>query len=277
MSAQSFTRELDEAARLARAAGAILMNIYATDFAVSYKGPNDPVTEADKRANELLVQGLRASFPTDGVVAEESADNSDALRKGRVWYVDPLDGTHEFISKNGEFSVMIGLAVNGDARVGVVYRPAGDVLWAGIAGQWAWVEKQGARKPLAVSSQTDLSRLRLVVSRSHRHTILDAIKTRLGVGQETRCGSVGLKVGLIAAQEADLYVEPSEFTKAWDSCGPEAILRGAGGRMTDLAGEPLTYGGQDLRNTRGLVATNGACHDGVITAIAPLVHKANRL
>ena len=144
-----FTRELDEAARLARAAGAILMKIYATGFAVSYKGPDDPVTEADKQANELMVAGLRGLFPDDGVVAEESADNSDALRKGRVWYVDPLDGTSDFVLKNGEFSVMIGLAVNGGARAGVVYRPAGDVLFAGIADQEAWVEEDGKRKPLA--------------------------------------------------------------------------------------------------------------------------------
>lgn len=270
----SFARELNEAARLARAAGAVLLKVYATDFAVSYKGPNDPVTDADKRANELLVQGLRASFPADGVVAEESADNSDALRKGRVWYVDPLDGTHEFISKNGEFSVMIGLAVHGEARVGAVYRPVGDILFAGIAGQEAWVEAQGKRTPLVVSSRTDPAQLRLVVSRSHRHQILGAIRERLGLDNETRCGSVGLKVGLIAAQEADLYVEPSEFTKAWDSCGPEAILRGAGGRMTDLAGHSLIYGGQDLQNRNGLVATNGVCHDRVIAAIAPLVRDA---
>lgn len=268
-----FKRELDEAARLARAAGAILMGIYATDFAVSYKGPNDPVTEADKQANELLVRGLRALFPEDGVVAEESADNSDALRKGRVWYVDPLDGTREFIAKNGEFSVMIGLALNGEARVGVVYRPVGDILFAGIAGQGAWVEEHGGRTALAVSDRTDLTSLRLTVSRSHRHPLIALLKTRLGINQESIGGSVGLKVGLIAAQEADLYVEPSEFTKAWDSCGPEAILRGAGGRMTDLAGEPLTYGGHDLQNRKGLIATNGVCHDRVIAAIAPLAKE----
>jgi 3'(2'), 5'-bisphosphate nucleotidase len=272
-----FTRELDEAARLAREAGAVLMRIYATDFAVSYKGPNAPVTEADKQANALLVEGLRKAFPEDGVVAEESADNSDALRKGRVWYVDPLDGTSDFVLKNGEFSVMIGLAVNGEARVGVVYRPAGDVLFAGVADTEAWVEEDGKRTPLSVSTQANLPRLRLVVSRSHRHARIDELKTRLGIDREIRCGSVGLKVGLIAAQKADLYVDLSEFTKAWDSCGPEAILSGAGGHMTDLTGRPLVYGGQDLRNRKGLVASNGACHDRIIAAIAPLAREAGLL
>ncbi|TAL09325.1 MAG: 3'(2'),5'-bisphosphate nucleotidase CysQ [Nitrospirae bacterium] len=272
-----FARELDEAARLARAAGAVLMKVYATDFAVSYKGPNDPVTDADKQANELLVAGLQAAFPADGVVAEESVDNSDALRQGRVWYVDPLDGTSDFVLKNGEFSVMIGLAVNGGARAGVVYRPVGDVLFAGITDREAWVEEAGRRTPLAVSNQANLSSLRLVVSRSHRHALIDDLKTRLGIGRELRHGSVGLKVGLIATQQADLYVDLSEFTKAWDSCGPEAILRGAGGRMTDLAGQPLIYGGPDLHNRKGLVASNGACHDRVIAALAPLARKAGRI
>ena len=272
-----FTRELDEAARLARAAGTLLMKIYATDFVVAYKGPNDPVTEADKQANALLVTGLRGLFPDDGVVAEESADNSDALRKGRVWYVDPLDGTSDFVLKNGEFSVMVGLAVNGVAHAGVVYRPAGDVLFAGIADQEAWVEEQGRRRPLRVSAKAEPSGLRLVMSRSHRHPLTDAIRKRLGTDKEIVLGSVGLKVGAIAMQQADLYLDLSGFTKAWDSCGPEAILRGAGGRMTDLAGTPLAYGGKELRNMRGLVASNGACHDRVIEAIAPIAREAKRI
>ncbi len=272
-----FTRELQEASRLARAAGAVLLKIYATPFAVSYKGPNDPVTEADKQANELIVMGLRASFPGDGVVAEESADNSDALRKGRIWYVDPLDGTSDFVKKNGEFSVMIGLAVDGEARAGVVYHPTADRLFAGVSDREAWVEEPGSRRPLGVSKETDPARLRLVVSRSHRHKRIDELKTRLGVGHEVSHGSVGLKTGLIATQQADLYVDLSEFTKAWDSCGPEAILRGAGGRMTDLAGRALSYGGKDLHNRHGLLASNGACHEAVLTAVAPVAREAGRI
>ena len=269
-----YARELDVAGRLAREAGAILMRIYVTDFAVSYKGHDDPVTDADKRANEFIVTGLRKAFPEDGVVAEENADNSDALKKGRVWYVDPLDGTHEFIAKNGEFSVMIGLAVNGQARVGVVYRPAGDVLFGGVTDHDAWVEEQGARRPLRASTRAELPSLRLVMSRSHRHPLTDAIRARLGAGKEMTLGSVGLKIGHIAMQRADLYLDLSGFTKAWDSCGPEAILRGAGGRLTDLAGQPLQYGGEELQNRRGLAASNGACHDRVIAAIAPLARDA---
>src|SRR5262245_40328662 len=112
-----FERELSAAAELARQAGRILMEIYARDFAVSFKGKNHPVTEADQLANAYLVAELKQRFPDDGIVAEESPDQSDALAKQRCWFVDPLDGTKEFIAKNGEFSVMLGLAVAGQSQL----------------------------------------------------------------------------------------------------------------------------------------------------------------
>ncbi|TNF64565.1 MAG: 3'(2'),5'-bisphosphate nucleotidase CysQ, partial [Deltaproteobacteria bacterium] len=108
-------REIAEAARIAREAGSILMDIYATDFRVTYKAEADPVTEADTRANAYIVRELEQAFPDDGIVAEEAADWSAALGGGRCWYVDPVDGTKEFIAKNGEFSVMLGLAIDGVA------------------------------------------------------------------------------------------------------------------------------------------------------------------
>jgi 3'(2'), 5'-bisphosphate nucleotidase len=270
---RALTREIEVASSLARQAGTIILQVYATDFVVALKGHADPITEADKRSNELIVKGLRQAFPDDGIVAEESHDRSAALRTGRVWYVDPLDGTREFIAKNGEFSVLIGLAVDGRASAGVVYRPVGDLLFVGISAQGAWVEECGSRRPLSVSSQTDPRLLRLVVSRSHRHRLVPAMRDRIGIREEIRCGSVGVKIGLLAGGDADLYLEPSSVTSAWDACGPEAVLRGAGGRMTDLVGAPLVYGGHDLRNQRGLVATNGVCHDQVIAAIRPLARK----
>ena len=141
-----FEAEMEAAAELARYAGRILMDIYAKDFAVAYKGKNDPVTEADKLANAYLVDALRKRFPSDGVVAEETEDQSDARKAGRCWYVDPVDGTKEFIAKNGEFSVMLGLAIDGDAQVGVVYQPSKDKLYRGIVGQGAYLEEAGATR-----------------------------------------------------------------------------------------------------------------------------------
>lgn len=260
-------REQREATRLAREAGRILLEVYATDFDVAFKERADPVTEADRRANTFLVDELRRLFPDDGIVAEESADQSDALRRGRVWYVDPLDGTKEFVARNGEFSVMLGLAIDGESTLGVVHQPEVDKLYRGVVGQGAFLEEKGAARELRV---TDVSRpedLRLVVSRSHRSKTTDEVVRRLGIRSEVPSGSVGLKIGMLAEQRADLYVHLSPHSSAWDACGPEAILRAAGGRFTDCAGDPFRYGGTELGNVRGILACNAAAFDRVAEVV----------
>lgn len=249
------------------------MEVYATDFTVAYKGKNDPVTDADKRGNEMIVKGLRQAFPNDIIVAEESA-RPDATQAGtRIWYVDPVDGTKEFIAKNGEFSVMIGLSINGQAKVGVVFRPDGDLLYVGVVGQGAWMERNGKRMPLVVKNPGLSSSITQAVSRSHRHPMLEKIGKDIGVGKEVPSGSVGLKIGLIARGLADIYIEPGPYTKLWDSCGPEAILRAAGGQFTNILGEQIRYGLTQLKNTHGLVATNGAYHEKVIQGLEPVAKE----
>jgi len=270
-------RELVEAVKLAREAGALLMEVYATDFDVAYKGKADPVTEADRRANAHLVRKLREAFPNDGVVAEESEDTSDSRRRGRCWYVDPLDGTKEFIAKNGEFSVMIGLAIDGTARLGVVYQPVSDKLYRGVVGESAFLELEDRTYGLAVSSKSAADELGLVVSRSHRSASTDELVERLGVKSEMQSGSVGLKVGLIAERKADLYVHLSSRSSAWDACAPDAILRAAGGRFTDLGGAPFVYGGETLANERGILACNAAAFDAVLPIVSALAREEGLL
>lgn len=265
-------REIAESARIARGAGAILMEVYATNFSVAYKDEADPVTEADTRANAYIVGELRKAFPKDGIVAEENEDNSDALRSGRCWYVDPLDGTREFVARNGEFSVMLGLAIDGVSTFGVVYKPGADKLYYGVVGDDAVLEERGERRRLRVSEVSDPSQLKLVVSRSHRNSAVAEVVARLGIRQETASGSVGLKAGLIAEQQADVYVHISDRSSAWDACGPEAILKAAGGRFTDLEGNPYHYGGTDMRNRKGILACNAAAYD----AVLPVAGEAAR-
>ncbi|MFW5877208.1 MAG: 3'(2'),5'-bisphosphate nucleotidase CysQ family protein [Myxococcota bacterium] len=263
---------MQEAVRIARGAGELLMSLYEGDIAVDLKGESDPVTEADRQANEYVVAELRKLFPNDGVVAEETPDQSDALKHGRCWYVDPLDGTKEFIAKNGEFAVMLGLAIDGGARLGIVYQPAADKLYRGVVGQGAFLEQGGRTEELHVSEVSDPAALRLVVSRSHRSEATDRIKERLGIVHEACSGSVGLKIGMIAERRADLYVHPSDRSSAWDACGPEAVLRAAGGRFADMAGRPFRYGGVDMGNRHGILACNTAAFD----AVTPVVHEVGR-
>mgnify|MGYP001826232859 CR=1 FL=1 len=264
--------DIADAARIARGAGSILMEVYATDFSVAYKAKADPVTEADTRANAYIVGELRQVFPDDGIVAEESPDRSAALLGGRCWYVDPVDGTKEFVARNGEFAVMLGLAVEGVATLGVVYQPVTDKLYAGVVGHGATLEQHGAVRELRVSEVADPRQLRLVVSRSHRNRAVNAVISKLGILEEQQTGSVGLKAGLIAERQADLYLHISDKSSLWDACGPEAVLRAAGGRFTDIAGRPFRYGGTDMRNRSGILA----CNEAAFEAVLPVAQEAGR-
>ncbi|MCC7542142.1 MAG: 3'(2'),5'-bisphosphate nucleotidase CysQ [Deltaproteobacteria bacterium] len=269
--------DLEKASRLAREAGAVVMRVYGTDFGVDWKGKADPVTQADREANEWIVKGIRELFPGDGIVAEESADRADQERGGRVWFVDPLDGTKEFIARNGEFSIMLGLAVDARATLGVVYRPTEDTLWAGLVGRGAWVERGGERRSVTVSEVGDLRRQRLVVSRSHASPLTDEMCRVLGITERRPSGSVGIKVGLIVEREADLYVHPTDRSSLWDACGPDAVLTAAGGCFTGLDGEPIVYGGTNPKNRKGIVASNGRRHAEVVAVISKLARDAGIL
>ena len=261
-------RERSAAIELAREAGRLLLDIYARDFTVAYKSKNDPVTEADQLVNAYLVAELQKRFPDDGIVAEESIDGGDALHKQRCWFVDPLDGTKEFIAKNGEFSVMIGLAIDGVSKLGVVYQPSLDKLYHGVVGDKAVLAQQGSERDLRVSDKSDPSQLKLVVSRSHRPSSIEQIMQRLGARSEMPSGSVGVKVGLIAEQQADLYVHVSDKSSLWDACGPEAILHAAGGRFVHVDGTPIRYASDDLKNRRGILACNAATFERVLSVVA---------
>ena len=203
-----FDRELSIAVRLAREAGQIIETFYQVPTIVKWKDPTDPVTEADRAANAYLVKQLALSFPDDGILAEESKDDLARLDKRRVWIVDPLDGTVEFIARNGQFSVMVGLVFDGQPVVGVVYQPVGDVLFAAARGGGAFVEEFGERQALHVSTECEPASLRPVVSGSHRPTILDDLLGGLGVQKERVVGSVGLKIGLLARGQVEFYLHP---------------------------------------------------------------------
>jgi len=265
----SLEHELTVALDLARKAGAVLLQFYSGVTGVEWKDEREPVTAADRAANSLIVEELARLFPDDGVLAEESPDTTGRLRHDRLWVIDPMDGTKEFIKRNGEFSVMIGLAIDGIATVGAVYQPTRDRMFYGTVGAGAFLVDQGGEPmPLSVSTTNDTTSMSVAVSRSHRSPEIDAVRAALGIEREVRSGSVGLKVGLICERECDLYIHPSPQTKQWDSCAPEAILAAAGGRMTDLKGNPFVYNRTDLYNRHGILATNGRAHEQILERVA---------
>ena len=266
--------ELDVAIGLAREAGEIVKTFYQVPPMVRWKDPTEPVTEADKAANSFLVRQLQSAFPDDAVLAEESRDDLSRLANRRVWLVDPIDGTVEFIAHNGEFCIMIGLALDGEPVLGVVYQPVDDVLYAAARGTGAFVEEFGERYRLRVSDVAVPCECRLVVSRSHRVPLLDRIIAQLGVQRERAVGSVGLKVGLIARGQADSYIHPNAGTREWDTCASDIIAREAGGTMTDCWNRPLRYNQADVVHHFGVMASNGACHAALVDGVAKVLDEA---
>jgi len=267
------TKELAFASRLAREAATIVNTFYVGSSEVRYKSDDEPVTEADRSANQHIVARIGAVFPEDGILSEESKDDFVRLKKSRVWIVDPLDGTKEFIARNGEFSIMIGLAVEGRAVLGVVQQPATGLLYAGAVGLGAFLYEDGERIELKVSECGELRNMIMVSSRSHRQQIVDRIRAQLNITRERVSGSVGLKVGLIARQLADLYIHPSPGCKEWDLCAPHAVLEAAGGQISDCWGNPLRYNRRDVRAHNGLVATNGVLHGLVTETVAAICEE----
>ncbi len=279
-----FERELRVGVELARRAGEAALAFYGKPMRVEHKEEFDePVTQADRTVNELIVRALRDAFPSDGILAEESVDTDRRIGRERVWMIDPIDGTKGFIAGTGDFCVQIGLAVGGRAALGVLYAPATDVLYWAARGHGAWVlrptseaDRSALAERLSVTGETEPTRMRLAESRSHRGPRMESVVRALGVPAEVRSHSVGIKVGLLVERQADLYIHLSPKTKQWDTCAPEAVLAEAGGRMTDLWGEPLQYNTTDVHNRNGIVSSNGAAHDAVVARLRPLLAEWGR-
>ena len=171
-------------------------------------------------------------------------------------------------ARNGEFSIMVGLAIKGKAALGVIMQPDPGLIYAGGSGISARMYESDDQIPLSTSTNSAMRELVLVSSRSHRQKIVDEIRRRLAITSERVSGSVGLKIGLIARQLADLYIHPSPGCKEWDLCAPCAIIEAAGGTMTDCWGNSLQFNQPDPRAHNGVVATNGPAHDEVIATVA---------
>jgi 3'(2'), 5'-bisphosphate nucleotidase len=167
---------------------------------------------------------------------------------------------------------MIGLVIDGRPVLGVVSQPETGKTYSGVVGAGAWLDRPGDEQtPLHTSTLAGPPGIRLVASKSHRTPRIDAIRRELQIDDEMNIGSIGLKIGLVAEATRDLYIYTGGRTKIWDTCGPEAILTAAGGRVTDMFGAPLEYTSAELYNRRGIVASNGPLHAEVILRMAPHV------
>jgi 3'(2'), 5'-bisphosphate nucleotidase len=238
---------LEHVIRIARAAGDAILAIYASDFQARAKADGSPVTEADERADAVIRPALAALAPGVPVVSEEHMANEGAPAvAGDFWLVDPLDGTKEFIQRNGEFTVNIALVGDRSPMLGVVYAPALDLLYAGATGVGAFTEHAGRRSTIACRA-TPPEGLTVVSSRSHGdEAALEQFLAGRRVASAITAGS-SLKFCRIAAGEADLYPRLGR-TMEWDTAAGHAVLAAAGGRVTELDGTDLRYGKSGFAN-----------------------------
>jgi 3'(2'), 5'-bisphosphate nucleotidase len=239
---------LEVARRAALAGGEAILKVYATAFDVQQKTDNTPVTEADLTAERIIVAMLTEAFPDIPVAAEEMVE-AEGLPPwaARFWAVDPLDGTREFVARNGEFAVAIGLIEDGIPVLGVVHGPALGVTYAACGPGTATRQRNGG-EPEPIRARTPPpDGLTVIHSRSHENSRrLAEFLQNYPVRERKKCGSA-LKFGVIAAGKADLYPRFGT-TMEWDTAAGQAILEAAGGRVETAAGTPLTYGKPGLKN-----------------------------
>jgi len=244
--------ELATAVEAARAAGDILLEYFKADYEVQDKGFHNPVTTADFASNHYLEERLRDSFPTYGWLSEETADNHDRLSRERVWVVDPLDGTKEFIEGLPQFVVSVALAERGRPVLGVLHNPVTGETFSAAAGHGATLND----KPITVSKVERLEEAVILNSRS---------ETRRGLWKRYKpyfrllkpMGSVAYKLGLVAARRADIFATLRPKNE-WDVCAGHIILKEAGADLSDLNGRVHSYNRRNTVIKPGLAGGNPA-------------------
>lgn len=229
------------------AAGRVIMQIYGSDFDVQRKNDDSPVTDADEKAESLITAALQRISPDLPIIAEEAVAAGRIPDEGdRFWLVDPLDGTREFIKRNGEFTVNVALIERGEPVIGIVHAPALGQLYAGQAGAGAYLHDSNGRRPISVRTPPAQG-LTVVASRSHGNpAALDAFLAGRRVAASMTAGS-SLKLCLVACGQADLYPRLGR-TMEWDVAAGHAVLAAAGGRVTDIDGAELRYGKPGFEN-----------------------------
>ncbi|MGL5949725.1 MAG: 3'(2'),5'-bisphosphate nucleotidase CysQ [Aeromonas sp.] len=249
MSLAPFAVDVAALAAICRAAGAAILAIYTAPapLDVQFKADASPLTAADQAAHTLICAALARLTPAIPCVSEESSADELAERQqwARYWLIDPLDGTKEFLAKNGDFTVNIALIEQGRSVWGMVYAPVLDRLWYGGLGVGAWQQAAG-QVAQAIACQPALAPWRVVGSRHHCSPETHEFLRPFGAISWQPRGS-SLKICLIAQGEADLYPRLAP-TCEWDTAAAQAVLEGAGGCLTTLAGEPLRYNKADLLN-----------------------------
>lgn len=266
-----YEQELALALEASRRASRYLLEAYARFQAIA-DAPADITTDADRAAQEIILQTIRAAFPNAALCAEEAtATLKDCASTGdRLWIVDPIDGTRGFARKNGEFSVMIGFVAEGHIGVGVVAQPAAGRLTYASHGQGCWRLDGTDTTPsrCQATAVSELTKCTLTQSRAREPGKRSRWADALQPARIVESYSAGIKLVLVARGEADVYLNTYEAFHDWDICAGHVLVTEAGGQVTGTGGQTLEYGLPGAWQKNGLLATNGRLHQAALKVIA---------
>ena len=246
----------------AQSAAEAVVKIYNKDFSVSHKENNEPITAADLESNKIIEKYMAQSeFP---ILSEESSDIKEKrLESKKIWIVDPLDGTTDFVNKTGEFTIMISLVEENIPVLGVISHPTENKLFVAQKDQGAYMYNNLEWKKLLVSNTSVLSQCRVVGSRFHQSENEKNFLNSLGILKFTSKGS-SLKVLDICSAKAEIYFTTTNKIKHWDTCASNCLIAEAGGKMTDMSGQPLKYNTENVVHQNGILVTNNIIHQNIV-------------
>jgi len=239
-----------------------VLTIYNKDFSISLKDDNQPITEADIQSNQIIQKCISSSRVP--ILSEESPDNKEKrMDSKKIWIIDPLDGTTDFINKTGEFTIMISLVEKNEPAMGVISHPFENKLYVAQKGQGAYSYYDENWIKLEVSKTSILSQCRAVGSRFHQSDQEKNFLKILDILKFTSRGS-SLKVLDISSGKAELYFTTTNKIKQWDTCASNCIIAEAGGKMTDMSGLPLEYNTNIVNHQNGILVTNNTIHQNIV-------------
>ncbi len=258
---------LEKIIDIAVGAGKIVMKFREKGFQTQTKNDSfDFVTSADIKSEEYIIKRLSKEFPNDSILSEERGRIGNS--NSSIWMVDPLDGTKDFKNGGTGFSIMIGLCQDGKPVFGVVYAPAKRLLYFAQKGKGSYLRVDGKDHKLSVSSKKYLKEAIMVTRIPHNEKREeDKFEELFNVKEKIPESSVGIKLGLIASGKADFHVNSNFRANKWDTCAPQIILEEAGGKITDLYGNPLDYNQSENKWSNSFVASNKILHKLIIKKI----------
>ena len=254
-------RELDAAIKIVRSAGAILMTHRLNPTGIGTKVDGSVVSDVDKKASSFIQKELTRQFPSYGILNEESAEDRSRFDRDYCWFVDPLDDTRGYLNRSATFGVILGLTHRFKPVLGVTYKPSSNELTWAIRGSGVYHTFKDITSQISVSKDQDTQ---LLISSNRSSPELEQMIARLQPDRTTKMGG-SLKIVEIAKGTANIFLCPKSSTMhLWDLCGTSVILEEAGGKITDLHGNPFDYSQRDTANRNGVAATNGILHEKAI-------------